>query len=303
VYYWLWGTGIVFFFVTFSEAYLWLIPFFRDNMVREIMVQWKSYGALTGSWNMLVYGTAIFVASRISEDPGMARSKLAYSLYFLGLFNLMFGWAHHTYLVPSATWIRTFAYAVSMTELLILGKILWYWRASLQEYQVNKYCNAYRFLFAADIWVFVNLVLALIISVPAFNLVTHGTHITVAHAMGSTIGINTMILLGSVFYVIREELPQSVHASCNRYLDVGFWTANLALAVFFTALIVAGLGRGLYEGPAFQDMMQSIRPALIVFAISGIALMAGLWIVIWHAFRLLGLVHSRNAVAAQPEAA
>jgi nitric oxide reductase subunit B len=69
VYYWMWGTGIVFFFITFSEAYLWLFPFFRDNMVREIIVQWKSYGALTGSWNMLVYGTAIFVASRISEDP------------------------------------------------------------------------------------------------------------------------------------------------------------------------------------------------------------------------------------------
>jgi nitric oxide reductase subunit B len=272
-------------------------------MVREIIVQWKSYGALTGSWNMLVYGTAIFVASRISEDPGLARSKLAYSLYFLGLFNLMFGWAHHTYLVPSATWIRSFAYAVSMTELLILGKILWDWRASLQEYQVHKYCNAYRFLFAADIWVFVNLVLALIISVPALNLITHGTHITVAHAMGSTIGINTMILLGSVFYVIREELPQNVHASCNRYLAVGYWTANLALAVFFTALIAAGLGRGLYDGPAFQDMMQSIRPALTVFAVSGIALMTGLWIVIWHAFRLLGLVLSQNVVVAQPEAA
>jgi nitric oxide reductase subunit B len=303
VYYWMWGTGIIFFLITFSEAYLWLIPFFRDNMVREITVQWKSYGALTGSWNMLVYGTAIFVASRISEDPGMARSKLAYSLYFLGLFNLMFGWAHHTYLVPSATWIRTFAYAVSMTELLILGKILWDWRASLQEYQVHKYCNAYRFLFAADIWVFVNLVLALIISVPAFNLVTHGTHITVAHAMGSTIGINTMILLGSVFYVIREELPQSVHSNANRYLAIGYWTANVSLAVFFMALIAAGLGRGLYEGPAFQDMMQSIRPAIMVFAISGIALMAGLWMVIWHAYRLLGLVLSRNAVAAQPEAA
>ena len=205
--------------------------------------------------------------------------------------------------MPSATWIRTLAYAVSMTELLILGKILWDWRASLAEYQVHRYCNAYRFLFAADIWVFVNLVLALIISVPAFNLFTHGTHVTVAHAMGSTIGINTMILLGSVFYVIREELPQSVHASCSRYVAAGYWMANLSLAVFFVALIVAGLGRGLYDGPAFQDMMQTIRPALMVFAASGITLMLGLWLVIWQAFRLLGLVLSRNAMAAQPEAA
>ena len=99
---------------------------------------------------------------------------MAYGLYFLGFFNLMFGWAHHTYLVPSQTWIRLFAYGVSMTELLILGKILWDWRASLSAYQKNRFCNSYRFLFAADIWVFINLILALFISVPAFNLITHG---------------------------------------------------------------------------------------------------------------------------------
>lgn len=289
VYYWMWGTGIVFFFITFSEAYLWLIPYFRDNMVREITVQWKSYGALTGSWNMLVYGTAIFVASRISEDEQTARSKMAYGLYFLGFFNLMFGWAHHTYLVPSAPWIRTFAYAVSMTELLVLGKILWDWRATLSSYQINKHCNAYRFLFAADMWVFINLVLALVISVPAWNLYTHGTHITVAHAMGTTIGINTMILLASVFYVIREELPLEIHAGCSRQVKFGYRVANASLAVFFTSLILAGLGKGLYDGVSFQDMMLSIRPFLLLFVISGVTLMAGICIVLIYAVRLINL--------------
>jgi nitric oxide reductase subunit B len=292
VYYWMWGTGIIFFFITFCEAYLWLIPYFRESMIREIIVQWKSYGALTGSWNMLVYGTAIYIASRIAGDEKIARSKMAYSLFFLGLFNLMFGWAHHTYLVPSQTWLRTFAYAVSMTELFILGKILWDWRSTLQDYQKNRHCNAYRFLFAADIWIFVNLVLALIISVPAFNLITHGTHITVAHSMGSTIGINTMILLASIFFVIREELPQHVHASCSRQVTIGFWTANLSLAVFFTALVLAGLGKGFYEGVSFQEMMLTIRPFLLTFAVSGIALMVGIWVVLWNAFRLIGEVLS-----------
>jgi nitric oxide reductase subunit B len=289
VYYWMWGTGIVFFFITFSEAYLWLIPYFRENMVREITVQWKSYGALTGSWNMLVYGTAIFVASRISEDQQTARSKMAYSLYFLGLFNLMFGWAHHTYLVPSAPWLRTFAYAVSMTELLVLGKILWDWRATLTSFQINRHCNAYRFLFAADMWVFINLILALVISVPAWNLYTHGTHVTVAHAMGSTIGINTMILLASVFYVIREELPVEIHAGCSKQVASGYWMANVSLAVFFLSLTLAGLGKGLYGNGSFQEMMLSIRPFLLVFAVSGMTLMLGLWIVLLSAVRLINL--------------
>ena len=296
VYYWMWGTGIVFFFITYAEAHLWLIPFFRDNMVREIMVQWKSYGALTGSWNMLVYGTGLYLVAKISGCEKYARSKLAFSLYFLGLFNLMFGWAHHTYLVPSETWIRTFAYFVSMTELYIFGKIIWDWRSSLDSWQKGRHCNAYRFLIAADIWVFVNLGLALFISVPAFNLFTHGTHITVAHAMGSTIGINTMILLASVFYVIREELPEEVHAGCSKQLRFGYWTANISLGVFFTALILAGIGKGFFDGGTFQEMMTEIRPYLVVFTISGVTLMIGLWIILWHGFRLLGQIISPERV-------
>ncbi len=297
VYYWMWGTGIVFFFITFAEAHLWLIPFFRESMVREIIVQWKSYGAMTGSWNMLVYGTALYLATRIGGGDKPARSKLAFGLYFLGLFNLMFGWAHHTYIVPSETWIRTFAYAVSMTELFIFGKIIWDWRSSLDDWQKNRHCNAYRFLFAADIWVFVNLALALVISVPALNLLTHGTHITVAHAMGSTIGINTMILLASIFYVIREVLPQEAHAGCSLQIKIGFWTANASLAVFFVALTLAGVGKGIYSGVSFQEMMLTIRPFLVVFAISGVTLMIGIWIVLWHAFRLLGIVQAPAALS------
>ncbi len=304
VYYWMWGTGIVFFFITYSEAHLYLIPYFRETMVRELMVQWKSYGALTGSWNMLVYGTALYLATRIGGDDRYARSKMAFGLYFLGLFNLMFGWAHHTYLVPSDTWIRTFAYFVSMTELFIFGKIIWDWRSSLESWQKGRHCNAYRFLIAADIWVFINLGLALFISVPAFNLFTHGTHITVAHAMGSTIGINTMILLASVFYVIREELPETVHSECTKSLRFGYWTTNLSLAVFFVALILAGIGKGAFDGASFQEMMLEIRPFLVLFTVSGVTLMIGIWIILWHGYRLLGQILSpRYETMPEPESA
>jgi nitric oxide reductase subunit B len=287
VYLWMWGTGVFFFMFTFLEAHLWLLPFFRDNMVREITVQWKSYGALTGSWNMMVYGTAIFVTGKIAGSEDVAHSKLAFAMYFLGLTGLMFGWAHHTYLVPSEPWIRHLAYIVSMSELLILGKILWDWKGTLDCHMKNAHCNAYRFFVAADFWVFLNVILAIIISVPVFNLFTHGTHITVAHSMGTTIGINTMILLGSVYYVIREELPLDIRATCSKKISTGFWTTNISLAVFFFALVMAGVGKGMFEGGAFQQMMLEIRPYLMAFAVSGVVLMLGLWILLYNAFKLL----------------
>ena len=290
VYFWMWGTGIVFFLITFTESYLWLIPYFRESMVRELAVQWKSYGALVGSWNMLVYGTAIFVAEKVSGDRTVAFSKMAFGLYFLGLTNLIFGWAHHVYLVPTAPWIRHLSYLVSMTELFVLGKILWDWSTSLTEYRKHRFSLAYRFLIAADAWIFANLVLAIAISIPALNVYTHGTHITVAHSMGSTIGINTMILLASVFLVIREECDSAANARRLAPVRLGFWLANASLLIFWVALIAAGVGKALYDGPSFQHMMQDIRPYLLVFVLAGLGLTAGLWLVALPALRLTGAV-------------
>ena len=295
VYYWQWATGIVYFFLTYTEAHLYLIPYFRENMVREIIVQWKSYGALTGSWNMLVYGTALFIATKIGGNEKTASSKMAFSLYFLGLFNLIFGWAHHTYLVPSDTWLRTFAYFVSMTELYIFGKIIWDWRASLSQYEINRHNLAYRFLFSADIWVFLNLGLALIISVPFFNFYTHGTHVIVAHAMGSTIGINTMILLASIFYVIGNCKHVELTDKQKKAVSHGLKLANVSLAVFLIALIIAGVGKGVfYTGEPYQVIMYNIRPFLMTFTLAGVTLMIGIWAILWFAFKSLSQEIAKN---------
>jgi nitric oxide reductase subunit B len=287
VYLWMWGTGAIFFLLTFGEAYLWVFPYFRASIVRELTVQWKAYGALVGSWNMLAYGTAIFVMSRISGDDEAARSGLAFALYFLGLVNLMFGWAHHSYPIPNAPLIRNVGYVVSMSELLVLGRIIWTWRHTLSALRRYRHRHAYRFLFASECWIFLNLILALVISVPAANLVTHGTHITVAHAMGSTIGINTMILLASVFFIAEDRLGVQLPAIFAVPVQAGYWLANGALLVFWLALIAAGVGKGTYTGGSFPEMMAAIRPYLLVFLASGSGLATGLLLVLVPAICLV----------------
>jgi nitric oxide reductase subunit B len=237
---------------------------------------------------MLVYGTAIFVMQKIGGDEDVARSKMVFGLYFLGLFNLMFGWAHHVYPVPLAEWVRNFAYVVSMTELFILGKIIWDWRRSLSTRRKFRHRRPYRFLFAADIWIFINLVLALLISVPVLNLFIHGTHVIVAHTMGATIGINTMILLASVFFVIEQRVGEGAENRHAGLVDAGFWLANGSLVVFLAALLAAGLVKGTYAGESFYDMMESIEPFLLLFAVSGVGLMLGLWFVLLPAMVRIG---------------
>lgn len=279
VYLWMWGTGIFFFLFTFSESYLWVIPYFGDNAVREITVQWKAYGALIGSWNMLVYGTAIFVMERIKGDESIAKSKLSYLMYFLGFTNLLFGWAHHIYIVPNALWIRYISYCISMTELLILGKIIWNFKNNLTEAAKDFHIIPYRFIIASDVWILLNLALALLISIPAINIFTHGTHITVAHAMGSTIGINTMILLASCFFLIKDITKHQYSILHSKIIMNGFWITNFCLILFWLSLIFAGEIKGhltVEDNMSFRVIMHNISPQLTAFTISGIGIFAGL---------------------------
>lgn len=294
VYFWMWSTGVVFMILTLLEAYLWLIPFFKENIIRDLTVQWKSYGAFIGSWNMLIYGTAAFVMCRIGSDECTAHKPIVFFLYFLGLTNLMFNWGHHTYLVPAKPWIKYISYIISETELIILAKIIWDWKNTLTNVQKNHHQLAYRFLLAGEFWVFLNLILALLISIPALNLFTHGTHITVAHSMGATIGINTMILLGSVFFIFSQRANDILKKN-KKIIDWGFWIVQVSLAIFWLMLIIAGARKGYltyFSDLNFNDVMKNISPYLLVFSFAGIGLLAGFSMIIFPLLReLKRMVH------------
>lgn len=283
VYVWMWLTGIVFFLFTFLESYLWLFPYFRNHVITDMTIQWKSYGSMVGSWNMLLYGSSIFLMDKINNNKNYSYSKIAFVLYFTGLFNLMFNWGHHIYTLPTHQYIKHISYAVSMTELFILGRIIYLWRASLTEAKKHFFRLSYRFLAAADVWIFLTLVLAIVMSVPGINVYTHGTHITVAHTMGATIGINSFILLAIAFDILNDTCQS--FDPYQKLFNRSYWLANISLLVFWLSLIGAGVLKARWqmssEQETFQTMMLQLRPFFILFFVSGIFLMTGITMVVY----------------------
>jgi nitric oxide reductase subunit B len=281
VYMWMWMTGIIFFLFSFTENYLWVFPYFRENFITDMTIQWKVNGSLVGAWNQILYGTAFFLMDRISGNRNVGSQKLAFGMYFLGLFNLMFNWGHHIYTLPTAGYVRYLGYAVSMTEWIIFARIIYTWRKSLTEARKNYHYFPYRFLMAADIWVFINITQALLMSVPAINIYTHGTHVTVAHAMGTTIGINSMILLAACFEFFGGKCVSFNHP--GKTLNRAFWTVQGSLLVFWFALTVAGIQKGIWQMSAqqipFKSMMNGLLPWFVLFAIAGIILMCSLSVI------------------------
>jgi nitric oxide reductase subunit B len=275
----MWSTGILFFFITFIEQNLWQIPWFRESFLRELTVQWKANGATVGAWNQMIYGSSLFIMVKISGDQSIADNNKVRLFYFLSLTNLMFNWGHHIYNLPANNWVRHVSYAISMTEWLFFISIIQGFKSKLEERRKHRHLLTYKFLIAAEGWLFANLLLALMMSIPAINRYTHGTHITVAHAMGTTIGINTMILLGAIGYMLRIE---DWTTNQKRLINICYYTTQVSLMLFWLSLIVAGILKGYRQTVMsmtnFQEMMQPVIAVLKVFSVAGIGVMLAMGI-------------------------
>lgn len=161
-----------------------------------------------------------------------------------------------------------------MTEWIVLAYIIYSWKKSLSKENKQQYPMAYKFLVAADFWVFLNLIVALFISIPAINFFTHGTHITVAHSMGSTIGINTTILLASALFIVSKLNSKN---NTNRFLiRKGYLLFNVSLFLFWCSLLVAGVKKSHWmyftEEVHFSEMQNSLYYIYIAFFVFGIGI-------------------------------
>jgi len=274
-YYWMWGIGIVFMIFHMSESNFWMFKAVREDYVRDATIQWKSYGSFVGSWNMLVYGTGLYLMSKIKDTTNVARGKMTFFFMFLGLTNLMSGWAHHTFILPTPEWVRYLAYGMSMTEWLIFIKIIWGWSKSLSNRDKKAYSMTYKFILASNIWVFINLVMALLMSIPYLNYFSHGTHITVAHSMGTTIGINTCILFASLTYIITRLNGKEV---LTKYANKAFYLFNGSLLVFFVGLIAMGVKKIMWRdsGGTYTELHESSHGLYVVFIVAGMALFSSI---------------------------
>ncbi len=287
VYIWMWMTGIVFFLFTFAENYLWLFPYFREHFISDTTIQWKVNGSLVGAWNQIIYGTAFYLMDKIGKDNKVGHSRIAFIMYFLGLFNLMFNWGHHIYTLPTDAYIRYTGYIVSMTEWIFFARIIYNWKKSVSEIQKNYHYFPYRFLMMSDVWIFLNMGQAILMSIPAINLYTHGTHVTVAHAMGTTIGINTMILFAACFEFIGNKC--TTVRTPNRWVQYAFWLTQFSLLIFWLSLNIIGFKKSIWQMSeqrvAFSTMMQGLSGWFYVFVYSGSAMLLSMGVIIFNLVR------------------
>jgi nitric oxide reductase subunit B len=198
----MWGVGCVFFLYTFAEQYAWLLPDVFADPIVDRRIQWKACGSLVGALNLFVYGALIYTGEKLSGDKSYGRSRIAWALFGLGLLNSFTNFPHHTYHLPQSHLIKWLAFLISMSEIIILARAVWDVASMVRKPKAKEFCCASTLFASAKWWTLVMLVLAILLAVPPLNSLVHGTYFVAGHAMGSMIGIDTFILLGTCAAVL-----------------------------------------------------------------------------------------------------
>lgn len=237
VYMTMWGVGMLFFIYTFVEQHAYLLPAVFGDPVHDLRVQWKATGTLVGSFNLFVYGSIVYIGERISRDPTYGHSRIAYALLGVGLLNSFTNFAHHTYHLPQDHLVKWISFVVSMTEVIILARAVSdLWRL-VRGRRDGPFCAARGAFAASKYWTVGILFSSVLISVPPLNAIIHGTYVVTGHAMGATIGIDTMVLLGAVIWIIGEHLRASEGETASEVLH----TPGVRLTVIGLNLAVVAL--------------------------------------------------------------
>ncbi|MHC4960348.1 MAG: cbb3-type cytochrome c oxidase subunit I [Planctomycetota bacterium] len=249
VYVYMWACGILLFLYTFAEGHAYLFEGVRGRPVVDLQVQWKSCGTLVAAFNQMVYGSLIWVAERMTGDRSTSQSKKAFALLGLGMLNSFTNYAHHTYHLPQSHLIKWIAFVVSMLEILILVGVYREVVAHLRKPRPGAldFRVAKRFIELSKCWNLFLLSLALLISIPPLNALIHGTHVVMAHAMGSELAIDSYILFAVFAFLFAGIFPKrevcEAHLDCARTRKT-VTRLNLCLILLVALLLLKGLVTG-----------------------------------------------------------
>jgi len=246
----MWAVGVVFFTYTFIEQHAWMLDRVYADPLVDLRVQWKATGTLVGSFNLFVYGSLYYLGVKLSNDESYAHSRLAYALFGVGLLNSFTNFGHHTYHLPQNHAVKWISFVISMTEIIILTRVVWDITAMLWSRCPGPACPIRWFLASVKWWTAYILATSIVISIPPFNALIHGTTVVMGHAMGATIGIDAMVLFAAMTWITIEMYrrhgiaPMVLESVKFRRWIIGL---NIGVVVLIGSLTIYGLIASVYR--------------------------------------------------------
>jgi nitric oxide reductase subunit B len=256
---WLVGIGAVLLPLGFAEAHLYLVPAIGLDIGRDLAVQWQGIDTMIGGWNAMLYGVGAMMIAPVGKPSRMLRNVL----FIVAASGLLLTFSHHHYQSPQATWLKDVAFLSSLLAAVAFVHHFRTWRrAAPAETKLTV------LLGIAERWTLFSVATGFLMALPMLNVLMHGTYVVVAHAMGSMIGVNA-ILIFAIAQGQGEGARAVAEAGYGRWSRLFDWS----LGGFVAVLIGAGLVEGvLRPAGGYWAYIGEVRVVLSLLPVFGVAL-------------------------------
>jgi cytochrome c oxidase cbb3-type subunit 1 len=207
----------------------------------------------------------------------------SYHLSVLGFWSLaiFYNWAgvHHLVGGPIPVWVQSagIVASVMMVVPVVVTAINHHFTVAGSFRQVWASPTLRFIVFGAVNYTAVSMI-GSTMALRSVNQITHFTHFTVAHAHHGMYAFFTMVMFGSIYYMmprlLRKEWPSSLLVSMH------FWATSAGIGVYVAALSIGGVVQGWQlvhpdAYPSFLQIMAGTVPWLFSRSMAGVLLLAG----------------------------
>ncbi|HML96780.1 MAG TPA: cbb3-type cytochrome c oxidase subunit I [Thermodesulfobacteriota bacterium] len=273
---------------------------------------WYAHNALTVWFTPAGLAAAYYFIPKV-----IGRPIHSYYLSLIGFwtFALFYNWngIHHLVGGPLPTWLISVSIVASVLMFIpVIAVAINHHMTMVGHFGKLKSSPTLRFVvFGAISYTAVSMQ-GSIEAIRAQSEITHFTHYTIGHAHLGLYAFVTMIMFGSIYYImpriVKWEWPYP------RLIKVHFWLVASGVILYFAAMTVGGVFQGLYMNDAakpFIDSVEVTRPYLMARSIGGSMMLLGQIVFIYlfslmlfrkGAFRAMPPWGSKIAEASHPDA-
>ncbi len=252
--------------------------------VQDAMVQWW-YGHNAVAFFL----TAGFLGMLYYYLPKRAERPIySYRMSIIGFWGITFFYvwvgSHHLHYTALPQWVQT----LGMTFSVMLLVPSWIAAANAlltlngAWYKVRDDATL-RFMMVAAVFYGLSTFEGSFLAIRPVNSLSHYTDWTVAHVHAGTLGWNSMIIFGAIYYLV-PQLWKHARMYSPALVEVHFWLAVAGAVVYVFAMWNSGIIQGLmwrtYNDSgtlaySFIDSLVAMHPYYIARAVGGLLFLAG----------------------------
>jgi cytochrome c oxidase cbb3-type subunit 1 len=276
-----------------SAALLWFpilyvvakVPHVHFGVEQALVNWWYAHNVL-GLWlTPLGLGAAYYFIAKVLGRPIYSYSLSLVGFWALAMFYSQAG-IHHLIGGPVPNWVVSVSVVQSVMMIIpVLAVGLNHHMTVAGRFATLKYSPTLRFVvLGAALYTLVSLQGSLE-ALPFFNRLVHFTQYKVAHAHLGVYGFFSMIMFGSIYFVMPRVLEREW--PYPNLVSLHFWLAATGFGIYFVFLTIGGVLQGIdMLDPArpFMDSVEVLRPYLLARTLGGALMTAGHIVFAYHIF-------------------